>query len=292
MRTSILVLGALALSSTALVSAQTAPAAAPMQMAPMQPVKPAPAMQPGMNDSMNMTPNKGRTYVLVHGALLGKWSWDRITPALQRAGNTVITLDLPGHGDDKTPQDKVSLASYRDAVIAAIGNRTNVILVGHSFGGIVISEVAEAIPQKIGKLVYLGALFPQNGETTLALSGTDKGSLFGKYVMPSGAVLNFAKEGVRPVFCNDCSAADLALVQSRSRSEPAAPFATPVKLSAAFAGVPKAVILTGNDKAVSLGLQVRTAARAGVNEIYSIDSGHLPFFTQPLKLTTILLNIK
>lgn len=299
MRTSILVVGALALSSASFVSAQTNPAPAPMrpmQMAPMQPVQPAPmtapAMQQGMNNTMNMTPNKGRTYVLVHGALLGKWSWDRITPALQRAGNMVITLDLPAHGDDKTPQDKVSLANYRDAVIAAIGNRTNVILVGHSFGGVVISEVAEAIPQKIGKLVYLGALFPQNGESASALAGTDQGSLFGKYVMPSGAVLNFAKEGVRPVFCNDCSAADLALVQSRSRSEPAAPFGTPVKLSAAFAGVPKAVILTGNDKAVSLGLQVRTAARAGVNEIYSIDSGHLPFFTQPLKLTNILLNIK
>ncbi|WP_407569822.1 alpha/beta fold hydrolase [Deinococcus altitudinis] len=297
MRTSILVLGALALSSAALVSAQTAPAPMKLvQTAPMQPGQPAPmnapAMQPGMNDTMNMTPNRGRTYVLVHGALLGKWSWDRVAPALQRAGNTVITLDLPGHGDDKTPQDKVSLANYRDAVIAAIGNRTNVILVGHSFGGVVISEVAEAIPQKIGKLVYLGALFPQNGESASALAGSDKGSLFGKYVMPSGAVLNFAKEGVRSVFCNDCSAADLALVQSRPRSEPAAPFGTPVKLSAAFAGVPKAVILTGNDHAVSLGLQVRTAARAGVNEIYFIDSGHLPFSTQPLKLTNILLNIR
>lgn len=246
--------------------------------------------------TVTTTAPTGKTYVLVHGALLGKYSWDRITPRLEAAGNTVITLDLPGHGDDQTPQDKVSLQGYRDAVIAAIGNRTNVILVGHSFGGIVISEVAEAIPQKISKLVYLAALFPKDGESASALAATDTASQFGKYVSQTDPANNspliFAKEGVQPVFCNDCTAADVALVQQRSRPEPSAPFGTPVKLGSNFAGVPKAIIFTTLDNALSLGLQNRTALRSDVKEFYTLNSGHVPFFTQPELLSDILLYIK
>lgn len=88
----------------------------------------------------------GRTYVLVHGSWMGKYVWTATSLALTRAGNTVITLDLPAHGGDRTPIEAVTLETYTKAVIAAIGDRRDVILVGHSFGGIVISAVAEAIP--------------------------------------------------------------------------------------------------------------------------------------------------
>ena len=144
--------------------------------------------------------------MLVHGALLGEFSWTRVERRPVADGNTVITLDLPGHGADQTPVDQITPNSYRNAVVRAISERSNVVLVGHSFGGVVVSQVAEAIPARILKLVYLAALIPQNGESASALSMMDKDSLFGKYVTPNASTLVFSPDGIGPVFCNGCTA--------------------------------------------------------------------------------------
>ncbi len=149
--------------------------------------------------------------MLVHGALLGEFSWTCVERRLVADGNTVITLDLPDHGADQTPVDQITLNSYRDAVVRAIGERSNVVLVGHSFGGVVVSRVAEAIPARISKLVYLAALIPQNGESANSLSMMDKDSLFGQCATPTAGALVFNPNGVGPVFCNDCTAEDVAM---------------------------------------------------------------------------------
>jgi pimeloyl-ACP methyl ester carboxylesterase len=97
------------------------------------------------------------TYVLIHGSWLGKFCWTEVTSRLEALGNNVLTLDLPAHGEDSTLPENASLESYRDEVINLIGDRTDVILVGHSMAGVVISEVAEAIPDRLKALVYLCA---------------------------------------------------------------------------------------------------------------------------------------
>ncbi|MFD6442146.1 alpha/beta fold hydrolase [Peribacillus sp. NPDC060186] len=61
-------------------------------------------------------------YVLVHGAWHGGWCWDRIIPLLQDAGNRVLTLDLPGHGKDKTAPSKVTLKDYTDRLCRIISH--------------------------------------------------------------------------------------------------------------------------------------------------------------------------
>ena len=63
------------------------------------------------------------TYVLVHGAWLGKFCWAKVVAILEAMGHAVLALDLPAHGDDATLPEKTSLASYRDAVIGLIGDR-------------------------------------------------------------------------------------------------------------------------------------------------------------------------
>lgn len=230
-----------------------------------------------------------QTFVLVHGALLGEFSWNRVERRLVADGHTVITLDLPGHGADQTPVDQLSLNSYRDAVIAAIGNRTNVVLVGHSFGGMVVSQVAEAIPAKISKLVYLAALIPQNGESANDLAGRDQDSLFGKYVTPTPSALVFNPDGLGPVFCNDCAPEDVAMLRAKLRPEPLAPFATPVTLTAAnYGSVRKYDILTRQDRAVSYTFQKTLQARVNFVKSVELDAGHLPFFSRPDELAKVL----
>ena len=228
-------------------------------------------------------------YVLVHGALLGEFSWTRVERQLVADGNTVITLDLPGHGADQTPVDQITLNSYRDAVVAAIGERSNVVLVGHSFGGVVVSQVAEAIPAKISKLVYLAALIPQNGESANTLSMMDTQSLLGKYVTPTATTLVFNPDGIQPVFCNDCSAGDVAMLKAKLRPEPLVPFATPVTLTAErYGSVAKYDILTKQDHAVSYSFQQTLQARGKFVKSVELDSSHVPFFSQPDALSRVL----
>jgi pimeloyl-ACP methyl ester carboxylesterase len=119
-------------------------------------------------------------FILVHGAWSGGWAWADIVAALQAKGDSAEALDLPAHGADTTPISGATL----DAYVSTVGNRVNaasspVVLVGHSFGGVVITQVAEQYPKKISELVYLAAFVPENGENALALAQTDTGSHLG-----------------------------------------------------------------------------------------------------------------
>jgi pimeloyl-ACP methyl ester carboxylesterase len=122
----------------------------------------------------------GKTFVLVHGAFQDASGWDAVVPALEAAGHTAVTVALAGRGDDTTPLGELTLANYRDAVVEVIEQQeTPVILVGHSFGGIVISSVAEAVPDQIETAVYLAAYLPQNGDSLASLAQNDHFSVLG-----------------------------------------------------------------------------------------------------------------
>lgn len=84
------------------------------------------------------------TYLLVHGAWHGGWCWRKVVPLLEAQGHKVLAPTLPGHGEDKTPAAAVTLRSYADTICRLAGAQTKpVILVGHSMGGIVITQAAE-----------------------------------------------------------------------------------------------------------------------------------------------------
>ena len=85
---------------------------------------------------------------------------------LEKHGHTVLAPDLPGHGKDKTPVADVTLQLYVDSVCKLLdAQREPVILVGHSMGGGIITQVAEERPERIKWLVYLAAALPRNGQS-------------------------------------------------------------------------------------------------------------------------------
>ena len=115
-----------------------------------------------------------RTFVLVHGAWHGAWAYDALVDELEQIGHKVIAVDLPGHGLDSTPVGDVTLDSYAQKIISVIDAiETDVILVGHSMGGIAVSQAAEARPERLAHLVLIAAFMPRNGETMLGLASQD-----------------------------------------------------------------------------------------------------------------------
>ena len=100
-------------------------------------------------------------FLLVHGSCHGAWCWKRVIPFLESNGHKVQAIDLPGHGNDQTPVQKVTLDAYAEAIAQACGQNTQ--LVGHSMGGYAIAAAARLVPEKIAKLIYLCAYVPREG---------------------------------------------------------------------------------------------------------------------------------
>lgn len=98
------------------------------------------------------------TYVLVPGFWLGGWAWDDVAAELRAAGHEVHAVTLTGLDGEQRPG--IGLATHVDDVIAAVGDRGDVILVGHSGGGMPVTVAADRIPDRLAKVVYVdsGAL--------------------------------------------------------------------------------------------------------------------------------------
>ncbi len=108
------------------------------------------------------------TYVLVHGAWHGGWCWRRVEQRLRQAGHRVFTPTCTGLGERSHLISRdLTLDTLTDDIcnVIAFEELSDVVLVGHSFGGIVISGVADRIPERLRRLVYLDALLVQPGQT-------------------------------------------------------------------------------------------------------------------------------
>lgn len=236
---------------------------------------------------------KPQTFVLVHGAWQAPYVWDAVRKDLAKKGNKVIVIELPGHGSDRTPSHTLTLNAYRDKVIEAIGKTSErVILVGHSMGGMVVTAVAEKIPAKISKLVYIGAFVPASGQTLGELANTDPDSKLGPQLTQSDdkLTLEVNHDKLTELFIHDGTPAAKQQVLDHYRAEPAIPFGDKVTLTKeGFGSVQKVYIKTLQDMVISPGLQDRMIAGAAIKTVYSVNTSHSPFLTRPQELSALLL---
>jgi pimeloyl-ACP methyl ester carboxylesterase len=240
-------------------------------------------------------PVQSKTFVLIHGAWQASFVWDSVKAQLEAAGNKVVVVELPAHGNDTTSSANVTMDIYRDKVVEAI-NKINgkIILVGHSMGGVVITAAAEKIPSRIEKLIYIGAFLPANGQSLIDLANTDAQSLLGPALIPAdgGLTLDINKGSITTIFCQDGTAAQMQLVVDNFRVEPAIPFGNAVTITPAnFGTVDKYYIHTTLDHAVGIDLQNRMAAAANITKRYSLNTGHCPFITDVIETAQLLMQI-
>lgn len=166
------------------------------------------------------------TFVFVHGSWHGGWCWYKLLPRLRAAGNTAIAVDLPGHGRRWDTPKSVTLQHYVDEVIRALdASAEPAVLVGHSRGGIVISQTAEQRPDRVSSLVYLAAFLIPDGEAMLPTALSDTASLIiGNLELNEDQGWHMLKqEAYRDALYHDCSDEDVALASSLLTPEPNAP---------------------------------------------------------------------
>jgi pimeloyl-ACP methyl ester carboxylesterase len=161
-------------------------------------------------------------------------------------------------------------------------------------GGMVVTSVAEKIPAKISKLVYIGAFIPASGQSLGELSMTDPESKLGPELSQSAdkLTLDVNREKLAYLFINDGTQAEKDKVVANYRPEPAIPFGNSITLTATnFGSVEKVYIKTMQDIVISPGLQDKMIASAGIKAVYPVNTSHSPFLSQPHTVSDLLLKI-
>jgi len=120
------------------------------------------------------------TFVLVHGAWQSTGTWDLLIPLLTKHGHNVITPVLTGLGTDQGRLSaQITLTQHvSDVALTLPELPEKVVLVGHSYAGMIISGVAETKPSQIGRLVFLDAFIPDDGQSVLDLLPSETGAYF------------------------------------------------------------------------------------------------------------------
>lgn len=235
------------------------------------------------------------TYVMVHSAWLGGWAWRSVAPLLEKHGHKVIAPDLPGHGQDKTPPAKVTLDSYVKTVTDVLDSQeTAAILVGHSLGGIIISQAAENRPDKVKSLVYLCAfLLPSGGSFLKATEGVKGSMVLDNLVMaPDKTYVTIKEEVMHEAFAHDVPDEAFAQAKPLIVPEPTAPLGTGISITQEKWGrIPRYYVECLADKAIPPAVQKAMYTAIRVQKVFSMDTSHAPNLSAPQELAEHLLAV-
>jgi pimeloyl-ACP methyl ester carboxylesterase len=208
-----------------------------------------------------------------------------VIPFLEDRGHRVIAIDLPGLGADKTPAAQITLEAYANRICEAVKAQAEpVILVGHSLGGIAISQAAERCPEKLAALGYLCAFLLGNGETLLGAAQKDTGSKVPPNMVPAadGSSVAIKPEAVRDTFYADCSDEDIQFAMARLVPQATRPLGEPLQVTQERWGrIPRFYIECLRDQAITIGQQRHMHHTVGVREVFTLDTSHSPFFSAP-----------
>ena len=233
-------------------------------------------------------------FVLVHGSFHGPWCWQRLTPLLVAAGHEVIA---PRLADAATTHPQPDLQDYADHIAAAVSRAAGqVVLVGHSMGGLVITQAAELVAHTISKLVYISGLLLRTGETLSSFIqahadlGVEDRVLKNMKLSADGALAMFPAAAAHDIFYNRCTPEDAAWAGAHLNEQPTAVYGNPIAVTPDhFGRVPRAYIECLQDNAVSIQYQRQMTANSPCQEIVSLDTDHSPFLSTPRELASNLI---
>ena len=237
------------------------------------------------------------TFVLVHGSFHGAWAWQRFIPLLEAAGHRAVAPNLPASADDPAPLEEANLAGYADRICQVIDVEPEpVILVGHSMGGIVVTQAAEARPERVRLLVYICGFLLIDGENLVTFLDESKHLAGDELVLSSmtvaedGRSARFDPAAAQAVFYNCCSDADAAWAAGQLRPQPLAVYDDPVRITEArFGSVPRVYVETLQDRAIDPAYQMKMYERTPCREVITYDTDHSPFLSTPEDLAATLI---
>jgi pimeloyl-ACP methyl ester carboxylesterase len=235
---------------------------------------------PGKSYSQSKNPIMSKTtttIVFVHGLWADGSSWSKVAALLLEKGYNIITVQNP------TTSIEDDVAATQRAIERADGD---VILVGHSWGGFVISEAGNH--SKVKALVYVAAYVPDTGETIPTVSEKAAGTNVRSYLQSIGGYLTLTKEGVQKAFANDLPAKEQELVYAVQ--QPAFPKVfEAVGTNTAWRQKPSWYIVASEDNTIHPELEKMMAARAK-SKTTILKSSHVAMLSKPKEVSEVILD--
>lgn len=290
------------------------------------------------NQSADLRNGSGKIFVLVHGAGQGAWAFGKVAWPLTRDGHQVIARDLPGHGlrarfprsyleqpadperlaTEPSPLAQLTAQDYTDEVTATISQlaeqmpRRQIILAGHSFAGLTLSRVGEAVPQLVSRIVYLSAVLPAPGKSLFDYLANPEFAasriaplLIGDPQLTGALRLNFRspdpgyRAELKAAIAADVDDQDWEAVTNLCAPDvPAGPVAEPVAITAGrWGAIPRTYISCTADftiPAAAHRLFIDEADKltpGNPTDVLEMPTSHCPFLSQPGQLARTLLQL-
>jgi len=226
------------------------------------------------------------TFALIHGAWHGAWCFERLTPELEARGHQVIAVDLPG--DDPA----ATFETYADCVVRALADeRDELVLVGHSLGGMTIPLVAARRP--VQRLIYLGAFVPVPGRSFAEQLADEPDTVLPECRAGLGerdkqGRSRWIDEAVaQRVLYADCDERDAHVAFRRLRPQALAPYGVPCGLER-LPFVPSTYVVCTEDRILNPKRSRRVATDRLGAELVELPGGHSPFLSRPSELAGVL----
>jgi pimeloyl-ACP methyl ester carboxylesterase len=232
------------------------------------------------------------TFLLIHGSWQAGWAWRHVREHLHAAGYRSLAPSLPGHASDDD-RSAVTFADYESAVLQVLDRESGpVVLVGHSFGGAIISRIAELRPERCEHLIYYSAFAPWDGESVADLLPAAFLDAFRQLSAQSkDRSVSLPYASLRSQFVNTADEDTAQRLISQFTAEPAAPVFEPLALPRNHRhGIPTTFISCRHDQAMPPGLfYPGQSSRLPNTRLIEINGDHEALLTNPGELAEALL---
>jgi pimeloyl-ACP methyl ester carboxylesterase len=228
------------------------------------------------------------TFVVAHGAWSSGWAWKKMRPLMQERGHALFTPSYTGQGErahlahpgidlDTHITDVLNLLHYEDLC--------DVVLLGHSYGGMVATGVADQAADRVSQIIYLDAFVPRNGQSALSLQSEEAGVRLREAVRTQGDGWRIPANPMPP----DTSLQDVAWATPKRVMQPFKTFEQAIVLTGAAATLPTAYIYCTRPGPGDVFRQFADRARTEPGWRYrEMDASHNPHITAPGELMHIL----
>ena len=222
--------------------------------------------------------------VVAHGAWSAGWAWKKMRPLMAARGHTLWTPSYTGLGErSHLARPDVDLSTHITDIVQVLEmeDLRDVVLIGHSYGGMVATGVADRVPGRLQRVIYLDAFVPEDGQSLAMLTGQTPEAM-------RAAAEDGWRAPPRPLPA-DTPRADQAWVMGRRMTHPVECFVEPIRLTGAGAALPRHYILALRKD--ERGTFDRFHDRAGSTPgwtTHQIDASHSPHITAPDALADLL----
>lgn len=231
------------------------------------------------------------TFLVSHGAWSAGWAWKKMRPLLRARGHELFTPTHTGQGERvHLAGPHVDLETHIADILGVLEfeDLHNVVLIGHSYGGMVATGVADRAPERLAQLVYVDAFVPRDGQCLLDLNPPQHRARMLEAARTVGDGWRVTPNPVPPDTCEE----DVAWVTPRRVPQSLRTFEQPLHLTGAGEVIAKAYIYCLRARPEDTFRQFAQRARTETGwRYFEIDSSHNPHITAPEALTTLLDNI-